>query len=235
MSETLVEYEIHNEEAVAIADTVKSFVIKTQDDFAKTAEWVSILKNQIKNIDRFFEEDIENTNKAHKALCKKRNDAKEPWMELLQKVSHIRSDYQVEQERIRLEAQRKAEAEAREVARKEQEALLARAAAAKTVAKQEELLDKAENVYIEPVIVPSVVDKKIELSFGGSVSSQKDIDVIVTDVKAICKAVADGKLPVGIIEIKNNALKTFAKLQSLKNGDIDGFVIKATFRDINRK
>ncbi|GIK15018.1 MAG: hypothetical protein BroJett002_37250 [Candidatus Brocadia sinica] len=50
---------------------------------------------------------------------------------------------QVEQERIREEAQRKAEAEVREKARKEQEALLARAAAAKTEANDEvRLLDE---------------------------------------------------------------------------------------------
>lgn len=235
MSETMIQYQVDDSAALSIARTIDSFEIKTSEDFTKTAEWVSVLRSHISSIDKFFENDIENANKTHKSLCKKRNEAKDPWQELLTKVSSLRNSYQVEQERIRLEAQRKAEAAAREVARKEQEVLLARAAAAKSVAKQEELFIKAENVYVEPVIIPSIVEKKVELSFGGSVSSQKDIDVLITDVKAICKAVFDSKLPVGIVEIKNNALKTFVKMQCLKNGDIEGFTIHTTFRDINRK
>lgn len=233
--ETSVVYEPNNEIALNILEECKALKIKTAEDFAKSAEWLAFVKREIEKIEEQCADAIDKAYALHKQLCKDKKDALAPWEAAKNRISVERNNYQVEQERIREEAQRKAEAEAREKARKEQEALLARAAAAKTEAKQEELLEKAESVYVEPVFVPSVVEKKVEISTGGSVSSQKDFDVVVTDIKAVCKAVVDGKLPVGIIEIRNNALKTFIKLQGIKQGDIEGLQIKTKFRDINRK
>ncbi|GIK15019.1 MAG: hypothetical protein BroJett002_37260 [Candidatus Brocadia sinica] len=235
MTETVEIYEVEDDTALAILEQCKTFKIKTSEDFAKAAEWLAFVNSQIDQIESQCADAIAKAHALHKQLCKDRKDALAPWEAAKNRISVERNNYQVEQERIREEAQRKAEAEAREKARKEQEALLARAAAAKTEAKQEELLEKAESVYVEPVFVPSVVEKKVEISTGGSVSSQKDFDVVVTDIKSICKAVVDGKLPVGIIEIRNNALKTFIKLQGIKQGDIEGLQIKTKFRDINRK
>lgn len=233
MTETLVEYVV--EGISNILERCKNLLIKTPEDFEKSAEDYALIDNHIKEIKDYWEKPKEDAHQAHKSICDKEKEALKPWTIAKNKIAEERNNYQIKEGHIRLEAQRKAEAEAREKARKEQEVLLARAAAAKTKAKQEELLEKADNIYVEPVFVEPVVEKKIELSFGGSVSSQKDFDVVVTDVKAICKAVVNDKLPIGIIDIKNVALKTFCKLQQIKQGDIDGLQIKLRFRDINRK
>ena len=235
MTETMVEYEVKNEESLSILDRCQNLKIKTPEDFVRSAEDYSVIDNHIKEIKAYWEKPKEDAHQTHKSICDKEKEAIKPWLIAKSKIAEERNNYQVEQERIRLEAQRKAEAEAKEKARKEQEALLAKAVKAKTEERQEELLEKAENVYVEPVFVPSVVEKKVELSFGGSVSSQQDFDVVVTDNKAICRAVVDGKLPVGIIEIKNKALKDAVKLNQIKNGDIEGLRINLRFRDVNRK
>lgn len=235
MSETIVEYEESNKAELTILEKCKNLKIITSEDFARSAEWYAACVNNIDQIKRRTEKAISEAHQLHKTLCKERNNACAPWESARDRISEERNRYQVEEEEARLEAHRKAEAEAKEKARKEQEALLAKAVKAKTEEKQEELLEKAENVYVEPAFVPSVVEKKIELSFGGSVSSQQDFDVVVTDNKAICRAVVDGKLPVGVIEIKNKALKDAVKLNQIKNGDIEGLRINIKFRNINRK
>ena len=238
MSETMVEYEVKNEESLSILDRCQNLKIKTPEDFAKSAEDYSVIDNHIKEIKAYWEKPKEDAHQTHKSICDKEKEAIKPWVIAKSKIAEERNNYQLEEKRIRLEAQRKAEAIEVERVEKERKRLLEQAIKLEEKGKTEQAeakLEQAENVYVEPVFVPSVVEKKIELSFGGSVSSQQDFDVVVTDIKTICKAVVDGKLPVGIIDIKNNALKTFCKLNQIKNGDIEGLQIKTKFRDINRK
>jgi len=45
-------------------------------------------------------------------------------------------------------------------------------------------------------------------------TTRHSIDVEITDLKALVKAVADGIVPIGIIDIKKGELKSFAKMQT---------------------
>jgi hypothetical protein len=237
MSETIVEYETKGDD-LTILERCQNLKIITPEDFARSAEDYSVIDNHIKEIKAYWEKPKEDAHQTHKSICDKEKEAIKPWVIAKSKIAEERNNYQLEEKRIRLEAQRRAEAIEAERVEKERKRLLEQAIKLEEKGKTEQAeakLEQAENVYVEPVFVPSAVEKKVELSFGGSLSSRQDFDVIVTDIKAICKAVADCKLPIGIIEIKNSALKTFAKLQQLKNGDIEGLTIKTTFRDINRK
>ena len=238
MSETIVEYEAKNEELLLLLDASKTLKIKTDGDFDRSAGWYATCVNNIEQIKKRTEKAISEAHQLHKTLCKERKDACDPWEKVKDRISKERNNYQVEQEYIRMEAQRKAEAVEAEKKEKERQKLLEQAIKLEEkgkLAQAEAKLEQAENVYDEPVFVPSAVEKKIELSFGGSVSSQRDFDVEVIDVKAICKAVADGHLPVGIIEIRNKELKEFCKLKQIENGDIEGLRINIKFRNINRK
>ena len=239
MSENIVEYETKGG-GLTILERCQNLEIKTLEDFEKSAEWYAICDTQIKEIDKRWKEKevIEIADRLHKKLCKERTDDKAPWLNAKNIISAERNRYQVEEDIRREEAQKKAEALEEEKKDKELDKLLGQAVKLEEKGKikqAEEKLEQAENVFAEPVFVPSTVTKKVVFSFGGSVSSQKDFDVEVTDIKSICKAVYDDKLPVGIIEIKNNELKTYCKLKEIKNGDIEGLLIKTKFRDINRK
>ena len=242
MSETIVEYEAKSKtkDELEILEKCKNLKILTAEDFAISAEWYATCDRQIKEINKRWEEKelVKLADQLHKKLCKERTEDKAPWEKAKGIISVERNRYQVELEYAHLFAQRKAEAAEAEKKEKERQKLLEQAIKLEEkgkLAQAEEKLEQAENVYSEPVFVPSAVEKKIELSFGGSVSSQRDFDVEVIDVKAICKAVADGHLPVGIIEIRNKELKEFCKLKQIENGDIEGLLIKTKFRDINRK
>ena len=239
----MVEYGRENKmvvEDLAILDSCKSLKISTAEDFERSAVWYATCDRQIKEIDKRWEEKgvIELADKLHKSLCKERNEDKAPWKFAKDIISKERSRYQVVEEAARSEAQRKAEAVEADNKEKERQRLPEQAVKLDGKGKTEQAeakLEQAENVYSAPVFVPSAVQKKVVLSFGGSVSSKQDFDVVVTDMKAICKAVVDGKLPIGIIEIKSKELKDAVKLNQIKNGDIEGLQIKTKFRDINRK
>ena len=240
MSETMVEYETKSDinKEFSMLERCKNLKIITAEDFAVSAEWYAICNNEIKTINTRTEKLIAEAHQLHKSLCKERNDALVPWEDALRIISSERNRYQVEKNKIDLERQKKAEAVEAEKKEKERQKLLEQAIKLEEKGKVEQAeakLNQAENICPEPVFVPPTVEKKVELSFGGSVSSKQDFDVVVTDIKAICKAVVDSKLPTGIIEIKNSALKTFCKLNQIKNGDIEGLLIKTKFRDINRK
>ena len=212
MTEIAEVYEVKNDEALTILERCKSLKIKTAEDFARSAEDYAVVNKHIKEIETYWEKPIDEANKAHKSLCALRTDALKPWQLIRGKISAERNNYQIEQECIHQETQRKAEEQARKIAEKEKQKLLEQAIKAEEKGKTDKvevLLEKAEQVYIEPVIVESNVEKKTELSFGGSLSSQKDFDVEVTDAMAICKAIVNSILPLGIIEFKNQAIKTF--------------------------
>lgn len=235
MSENTVIYERSAPGGLDIFEQAKTLRIKTADDFTRSAELLAFINAEIERIEDQCSEPIGKAYALHKQLCNDRTNALKPWHESKLVISKARNDYNIERERIRAEERRKAEAKAAETARKEQERLLGMAAVAKTTKKQEELLERAENVYVAPVVLEPEKELTIRVSTGGTISSKEDFDIVVTDVVEICKAVAGGDLPVGIIEVKCAALKTFVKLQKLEQGDIKGFDIRPKFRDINRK
>lgn len=183
-----------------------------QPTFAAAGEFGKSLKELEKKIVDFFAPLKKAAHEAHKAITKKEADELSPVREAMDTVRKTMNGFLQDQERIRREEERKALFAAEEAARKEQERLLAQAAKAEEkgkAEKAEELLERAENVYVAPVTVaPKVETAKFE---GGNVGQVKELQVSVTDLKAFLSELVKRNMAPAMIDVKAGALKSWVK------------------------
>jgi len=210
------------EKALSIVDQAKAVkVIDSETYTAAGIMWKSI-GDMIKEVKDTFDPICEAAHKAHKAATEKRSKYLDPLTNAQKSVKALMSAYDAEQERIRKaeedrlrkiaedeeKERRRAEQERLEAERKaEEDRLLAEAQAAKDRGDNEtaELLTNAavetseaikeqsaaiaqEPIYVAPVVVPKTTPKMA----GGPVYREVWA-AEVTDIKALCLAVATGK------------------------------------------
>lgn len=232
MTETQVVYETETvkSQALEISEQAKTLKVLDEETYIEASEMLRTLKTMKSKVTDFFAPMKAKSYAAWKEICAKENEAVRPLDEADKLVRVEAGKYLEEQERIRKEAQRKAEEEARIAAEKEKQKLLEQAIKAEERGKAEKaeaLIEKAESVYVEPVIIPSAVEKTSRLE-NGSVTRKSDIQVIVVDPVLLIKAIAENKVPVSVVEFKLNAIKNWAKLTGVKNGQMFGLTIKET-------
>jgi len=213
---------------------VSNIIVSNAETFNYASEMVLNFSNLKKKINEYWIEPIKKANEAHKALTTKRNEMLRP-IEANEKIIRARiSSYLTEQKRKRDEEQRKIDEkrmrqEATEKRKLEERAM--RAEASGKIEKAESLREQKEDVYIPPAIVVSEVNKTTRTDTG-VVSAKADIEVAITDVKALLRAIVEGKAPVSIVDISKPKLKKFIKDMGIKN--IPGCeireVVDASFR-----
>lgn len=210
------------EKALSIVDQAKAVkVIDSETYTAAGIMWKSI-GDMIKEVKDTFDPICEAAHKAHKAATEKRSKYLDPLTSAQKSVKQLMSAYDAEQERIRKAEEdrlrkiaeddererRRVEQERLDAERKaEEDRLLAEAQAAKDRGDNEtaELLTNAavetseaikeqsaaiaqEPIYVAPVVVPKTTPKMA----GGPVYREVWA-AEVTDIKALCLAVATGK------------------------------------------
>lgn len=210
------------EKALSIVDQAKAVkVIDSETYTAAGIMWKSI-GDMIKEVKDTFDPICEAAHKAHKAATEKRSKYLDPLTNAQKSVKALMSAYDAEQERIRKadeerlrkiaedkeKERRRIEQERLDAERKaEEDRLLAEAQAAKDRGDNEtaELLTNAavetseaikeqsaaiaqEPIYVAPVVVPKTTPKMA----GGPVYREVWA-AEVTDIKALCLAVATGK------------------------------------------
>ena len=237
MTETLVEYGqgiLENElkgQAISLKESAQSISVTDEKSYLFAGQFAKDIKECKNKILNYFKPLKEAAHKAHKAITQREADEVKPLDEADDIVRKEISNYLNEQERIRQEAQRKAEAEAAEVARIEQEKILKQAVKAEekgNVEKAESLIEKAENVYVPPVIVPFTIQKTTKLQTGGGITRKTEIEVVITDELLFLKAITEKKAPLAAIEFKLGVVKSWVKNMKVKNGEIPGLLIKET-------
>jgi len=210
------------EKALSIVDQAKAVVVKDSQTYTAAGMLWKSIGDMIKEVKDTFDPICEAAHKAHKAATEKRSKYLDPLTSAQKSVKALMSAYDAEQERIRKaeeerlaaiaraeeEARRKAELDRLEAERKaEEDRLLAEAQAAKDRGDNEtaELLTNAavetseaikeqsaaiaqEPIYVAPVVVPKTTPKMA----GGPVYREVWA-AQVTDIKALCLAVATGK------------------------------------------
>lgn len=204
-------------DALTLYEQATTLTISTQEDYAVAGSLAKTLKEMKKNIEDYFAPLKKSTHEAWKAVCAKENEALSPVKEADTIVRRTMGVYLDEQERIRREAEAKARAEAEERARKERERLLAQAVKAEEkgqAEKAEEKFEQAELVYAAPVVVESAIDKTVKVG-DAAVTRKTDLQITVTDLKALCAEVAAGRVPVTVIDVKAGPLKQWAKLNQV--------------------
>jgi vacuolar-type H+-ATPase subunit I/STV1 len=222
------EEEVIEQQALTLYEQATLLSVTDQASYQSAGELAKTLKSMGTKILDFFAPMKKSTHEAWKSVCSRENEALAPIKEADALLRKNMTRFIDEQEHIRREEQRKLEEAAREAARKEQERLLAQAAKADEKGKAdkaEDLLERAENVYVAPVFVPAAVDKTVTIN-NGSVTRKTDLVITVTDLKALCGEVFAGRVPTTVLEAKPGALKSWAKINQVKQ--CPGLVIQET-------
>lgn len=221
MNENEIKTEIEQVDAQAGA-----IIVNDKETFEVAGQMVISLDALTKKINAYWEDPIKKAFEAHRALTAKRAEMLKPVDDRRKNLKNKISAYLTEQERIRQEEQRRVDEERRKREQAEREKLERAAVRAEEKGqdeKAEALREKAEDVYVPPVVVVSDIQKTTRTD-AGTITGKKDIQITVTDPKAILKAVVDGTLPIGIININETKLKQAIKLAGLTR--LDGCEIK---------
>lgn len=175
-------------EALTLPEKAKAIVIRTADDYKQAAEFKITLAGWRKKITEEFAPMKEAANKAHKAITAKEGEYLKPITdaEATLKASIIK--WQDEQEAIRRAEQRRLELEAQmrrdlERQQREEEAL------------QAAIAEGTDDVYVEPTpyVPPPIAAPTYEKVAGLGITRRWSAEV--TDIKKLCRAVADGVVP----------------------------------------
>ena len=217
-------------QALSLKERANLISVVDEVTYLMAGQFAQDIKNHKNKIIAYFKPLKDAAYKTHKSITQREAEELEPLNVADEKVRESITLYLDEQERIRKEKQAEEEIKKIKDAEKKQDKLLERAATAEAkgdLEKAEILLDKAEDVYPEPAIVPSVVQKTTKLNFG-SITRKTDTQVTVTDQLLLIKAIAEKKAPVTIVEFKLGTIKTWVKTAGIKKGEIPGLLIEET-------
>lgn len=220
-----MENEIQDKKALVVLDSAMKINVRDEHEYLIAGEVLKTIKDKIRERTEYFAPIKKKAHEAWKGICAKEREALMPFENAEKSVRDKISDYLTEQERIRREEQQKAEREAAAKAEAERQKLLDRAAKAKSEEKAEELLEKAEAVYQEPVFIEPTIDKTTKL-IEGSITTKKDIKIIVTNTHLLLDAIVKRQVPEMVVEIKTQKLKAWAKMLNKTGGDIPGVIIE---------
>ena len=147
------------EQSTDLAERAMSLTITNLASFEVTHQYVVDLQKMKKEMKEYHKPLKAATHAAHKAATKRENDDLSPLNAADTYIRNIRADYVREEDEKRAKEQAKKDAAAEKKAEKEREKLRKKAEKEEDPEKKQELVDKAEEVYVEPVIVESAIEK----------------------------------------------------------------------------
>ncbi len=203
------------QKSLTLYEQAVSLTITDESSYIAAAEVGKALKSLEKEIIDYFEPLRVAAKANYDAVLGKKNTELAPVTEAMGIVRQTLNTYVQEQDRIKKEAERKAQIAAEETARKEREKLEAQALAAMEKGKEdkaESLLEKAEMVYAAPVSIAPVVEKTVATA-AGNITQAKEIKVSVVDAVAFLSELIS-KHPsalANIVKIGDGPLKAFVK------------------------
>ena len=174
--------------AVTLMEQAQSIIIVTNEDRELAEEQIQSAKALEDEIFKYLDPPREKAYEDYKYHKKRLDNAIKPVQEARKLFKKKCIEWDQEKERIRREAQRKAEAEARKRAEEETLAAAVRAEQEGDYIAAEAIL--AEPVEVAPVIVPKTSPAPSRLSAGRTQWYAEG-----QNLKTLCKAVADGKVP----------------------------------------
>lgn len=181
-----------NKEILPELSVAAEIVVRDAESYQMAGETWKSLTALEKKIKAYWEGDVSAALKLYRSLVAKRDAMLIPVGEQKNTLRLGMKSYEDEQERIRRAEQARLEEEARKAA---EEAALAQAVALE----QNGHKSAAEAVIATPVVAPAVyVPKTTPAGFGNA--TRRTWGAEVTDIMALVKAVADGKVPVQAIE-----------------------------------
>jgi len=175
-------------EALTLPEQAKAITITSAETYTQAANFKITLAGWRKKIVDEFAPMKEAAHKAHKAITAKEGEYLKPITEAEATLKAAIVKWQDEQEAIRRAEQRRLELEAqmqRDLERQQREEEALNAAIA----------EGTEEVYVEPVayVPPPIAAPTYEAVKGLGITRRWGAEV--TDIKKLCRAVADGVVP----------------------------------------
>jgi hypothetical protein len=215
-TEVMSEEELKTQ-ALTVAERAKIVKIENQQTYdAACSLLLDVIKPLRKATKEFFDSMKEPAYRAYKAVLDNYSEADGPLEAAERQVKAALAVWTTEQERLRQELQRQADAEARR--REEEQRQNAAAVAEETGATEEEVTAIIET----PVLaITSPVAPTFERAKG--VSSRDNYKAKVTDLKALCRAVGAGKVSaeyvMGLTKDKDTGIISSPALNGRANSD----------------
>lgn len=215
--------------ALQVVEDVKQYkVIQVIDETTRTqaASAIVELKSKRAEVVAYWKPLKENAHRAHQEIVSREKEMLKLVDGVITAFDNSIKSYLREQERIRIEAQRKLDEEARK-AREEAEARIRaeqeKALAEGNVEKALEIEEKVTPLPVQPTIAPS--QKTVKTDFG-TATAVKETFVEVVDFGAFLKYCAANEL-FGFHDVKTGAVKTWVKQCGVK--DVPGLRIYEDF------
>jgi len=198
--------EVEQMEQVALAwpDRAKAITITDQETYNTAASFLGDIVGLRKEIQAHHKPIKDAAHKAHKAAVAAEKKLLDPIAQAEQIIKTAIGNWDREQERLQQEKQRQLE-EAQHKA--DEEARLALAQEAEENGATEETVDE---ILTTPVVRPAIVAKPVYAKATG-VSTQKRWKAEVVDIKALCRAVANGQASTELVQPNMVALNGMAR------------------------
>lgn len=182
----IVETEEVEAGALSVVEQAKAVKVVDPESYTRAGAFWKDIRAMRSKVAETFDPLIKQAHELHRNTLAKKNAIDKPLENAERAVKQLMSDYDAEQERIRKEEQDRLAA----IARKEEEdRLLAEALLAEESGDKEE----AQAILDEPVYVPPVVVPKATPKLTGGPVYREIWSAEVFDIKALCRAVADGR------------------------------------------
>lgn len=219
---------------MTVWERIKGLVITDKQSYQTAGEIIIDLDHLIKQIKEYWKEPKERAFQAHKAITAKESEMLRPVTDRRNDLAGKIKKYLTEQDKIRREEQSRLDAERMKREQAERDRLAKRAEKADekgNAEKAEALREKINDVFVAPSIVVPDVEKTTRMDTG-TVSVTKDIEVTITDEKALIAEMAAGNVPVSVVTFSVPKLKAYIRLQGLTklNGVTIADVSSAKFR-----
>lgn len=151
-----VNVEVIRSEVAPVVMNAASMVVTNPAEYTIASDFLKTIKGAQSKVVAFFAPMKQKAHEAHKAITLQEASMLKPLQDAEASLKRNLLTFYWEQERVRLEAQRKLQAEADEAARKERERLEREAAKLKTPELREQRLEQAAAVIAPVVQVASV-------------------------------------------------------------------------------
>lgn len=207
-TEVIQKQEEISQEAVSLAGQIRSLVVTNQETYDKMNSLIAICKTAQKKVTGWFAPMKSKAYDSWKQICKQESDVLGPLQIAEKNGKFIATSWWQEQEEKRLAVERKLREEAEEKAQKEREKLQRKAekeAAKGNEAEAEALKEQAESVQAVDIVVKPQVEKNNGVSYRELWYAE------VTDMKLLCKEIAEGRISPNVVKPNQTALDGLAR------------------------
>lgn len=183
-------------------------IVKTAADYAEAGTALQRIKEVEDKIGEFFDSDIAKANELHKSLTGKKKAMLDPLIRAKGEIKNARIAFSTEQDRLRQVEQDKLDKAARDEEAKKKAALdkkIEKAEAKGDTASVDALQQQKEQVV---VLAPQAAPRVEQVA---GIAQSRTWKASVTDFKALVEAVAQGKAPLGLLEVNQAALNSLAR------------------------